>query len=240
MIVDSYKHPMWQKTRLRIMERDGWKCFACCDADSTLHVHHFFYDGEPWQVPDDYLQTLCEKCHSRLGQHPKGGVYYTLGADGDAGVALCWCPQCHGFKFTKSTHLKCCACGWSSSEIRANYFLFGQRIELIEEARKAKPKEYSVHWLKGMITKIRKGGATDVQIFEAIWPDSPAMQYVEQLVKLNKQLVHALGNEELSEEDEIEGLELLVRVRRNIQRILSGGRDSFSSPTEATDGTPQG
>jgi hypothetical protein len=238
MIADSYKRPKWQQTRLRIMERDGWKCFACGDAESTLHVHHFYYDGEPWDVPDDYLQTLCEICHTCLGQHPKGGVYYTPGADGRARVALCWCPQCKGFKFKgKGTRFECRACGWNTSQILAGGIVLGQKIELIEEVKKDKPKEYTLHWLKGMMTRIRKGGATDVQIFEAIWPDSPAIQLVEQLVVLNRKLLHSLGSRDLSEEDEIEGLQLLVRVRRNIQRLLA---DDCNPPTEATDGTSVG
>lgn len=55
--------PRWQRKRLEIMERDGWRCRNCGDEKNTLHVHHWFYDGEPWEVNSKLLSTLCEKCH---------------------------------------------------------------------------------------------------------------------------------------------------------------------------------
>lgn len=70
----DYTDPRWQKKRLEIMERDGWKCVACGDGSNTLHVHHVLYSGQPWETPDSFLQTLCEYCHEALGPHPKGGV----------------------------------------------------------------------------------------------------------------------------------------------------------------------
>ena len=61
----KYKDPRWQKRRLEILERDDWACQKCFDPDSTLHVHHRYYekDKEPWEYPDDALITLCEDCH---------------------------------------------------------------------------------------------------------------------------------------------------------------------------------
>ena len=58
------KDPRWQKRRLKTFERDNWCCQACGDAKTTLNVHHIKYGNEPWDVPDDYLITLCEHCHS--------------------------------------------------------------------------------------------------------------------------------------------------------------------------------
>lgn len=58
------KDPRWQRKRLLVFERDNWTCQSCLDTNSTLHVHHTKYIGEfPWDCPDDYLITLCEKCH---------------------------------------------------------------------------------------------------------------------------------------------------------------------------------
>lgn len=57
------RDPRWQKRRLLILNRDQWECQRCGDSESTLHVHHLWYDGEPWDVPDDALVTLCEPCH---------------------------------------------------------------------------------------------------------------------------------------------------------------------------------
>ncbi len=60
---EKLKDPRWQKKRLQIMERDGWKCLGCGDDKMTLAVHHLVYSGEPWEAPDQYLETLCEWCH---------------------------------------------------------------------------------------------------------------------------------------------------------------------------------
>ena len=55
--------PRWQKKRLRILERDEFTCQRCMDSESTLHVHHHRYRGEPWEVDDSWLVTLCADCH---------------------------------------------------------------------------------------------------------------------------------------------------------------------------------
>lgn len=59
------KDPRWQKKRLEIFQRDGFKCTKCGDSYSTLHVHHFYYnfDLQPWEYPDDILTTYCDFCH---------------------------------------------------------------------------------------------------------------------------------------------------------------------------------
>lgn len=58
--------PRWQKKRLEIMQRDGFKCQECGTTDEKLHVHHQYYVGrrDPWQYPNSCLQTLCETCHA--------------------------------------------------------------------------------------------------------------------------------------------------------------------------------
>jgi hypothetical protein len=58
--------PRWQKKRLEIMERAGFACEACGDKESTLHVHHGYYekDLEPCDYRDDTLWCLCECCHT--------------------------------------------------------------------------------------------------------------------------------------------------------------------------------
>jgi hypothetical protein len=58
------KDPRWQKRRLEIFQRDGWRCGRCDNSEQTLHVHHRWYEGEPWEAPDEALVTLCEDCHS--------------------------------------------------------------------------------------------------------------------------------------------------------------------------------
>jgi hypothetical protein len=60
---EKLKDPRWQKKRLAIMERDAWMCQACGNEKATLNVHHKEYHGDPWDAPDDSLETLCESCH---------------------------------------------------------------------------------------------------------------------------------------------------------------------------------
>ena len=62
---EKLRDPRWQKKRLEILERDGWKCRECGSADATLNVHHGRYlkDCEPWEYENDSLQTLCDMCH---------------------------------------------------------------------------------------------------------------------------------------------------------------------------------
>lgn len=62
---DLLKSPLWQKKRLQIMERDGWKCTNCLCETEQLHVHHEQYLSSclPWEYPDELLKTLCDTCH---------------------------------------------------------------------------------------------------------------------------------------------------------------------------------
>jgi hypothetical protein len=67
----------WQRVRLKIMERDGWRCQAgdCRSPENTtLHVHHKQYlpQREPWDYPFENLITYCEKCHEAHHAEAKG------------------------------------------------------------------------------------------------------------------------------------------------------------------------
>lgn len=57
-------NPKWQRKRLEIMRRDNFSCRLCADRDTTLNIHHLKYVGDPWDVPDEFLWTLCADCHS--------------------------------------------------------------------------------------------------------------------------------------------------------------------------------
>lgn len=68
---EKLRDPRWQKRRLRIMERDNWRCQVCFDDESTLHVHHVWYAGrDPWDGPDEALITLCHECHEQSPPSP--------------------------------------------------------------------------------------------------------------------------------------------------------------------------
>lgn len=61
--VEKLKDPRWQRKRLEVFQRDNFTCQYCFSTEDTLNVHHFYYQGEPWDVPLDALITLCECCH---------------------------------------------------------------------------------------------------------------------------------------------------------------------------------
>jgi hypothetical protein len=201
------------------MERDGWICVACGDAESTLHVHHKTYNGEPWEVGDSFLQTLCERCHQRLGSHPKGGLWWVKDDDGLPAVFVGWCPNCASFEFADKGEFKCCSCGWDTGSIDGG-ILINEEIKMLVEPKKQKPKEYSLGWLKGMMTKIRKGGATNHQIFEAVFPNCPSSEYAKNLIQLIEQFTVAMLSNSLSEQDEGEALLTIVTMRRKLQQLL--------------------
>ena len=124
---DWYKDPRWQKKRLEILQRDGWKCLACGDSESTLHVHHLSYSGPPWAVENDQLQTLCDDCHAALGAHPKAGVFWITGSSeteevdySESYVFVRHCPACGSKKFKdKGSYIKCRGCGWDTGRYDA-------------------------------------------------------------------------------------------------------------------------
>ncbi|NHJ85057.1 MAG: HNH endonuclease [Asgard group archaeon] len=64
--IEKLKHPKWQEKRLRIFERDNFKCKICGENDQELHVHHKSYNNnsfDPWDVSNDDLITVCDDCH---------------------------------------------------------------------------------------------------------------------------------------------------------------------------------
>ncbi len=70
---EKLKDPRWQKKRLGIMQRDGWRCLVCNSDTSPLTVHHYKYlrHREPWEYPDELLATVCDNCHQWLGMIAK-------------------------------------------------------------------------------------------------------------------------------------------------------------------------
>lgn len=62
---EKLKSPKWQKKRLQILERDGWRCLSCGSSEKNLQVHHVVYSKhtEPWDYDDKCYQTLCCDCH---------------------------------------------------------------------------------------------------------------------------------------------------------------------------------
>lgn len=65
---DKLRDPRWQKKRLLIFQRDDWACLDCGSKTRNLQIHHlrYFSNTEPWDYPNELLQTLCEVCHGAV------------------------------------------------------------------------------------------------------------------------------------------------------------------------------
>ena len=73
---EKLKNPKWQKKRLEIFQRDNFTCMVCGKDTITLHVHHLKYtSGDPWDIDNKYLLTVCENCHKSEHEHP-GWIEY--------------------------------------------------------------------------------------------------------------------------------------------------------------------
>ena len=64
---EKLKDPRWQKLRLTVMNRDGFRCQVCLDDTLPLNVHHLSYKPkvDPWDYDQRDLITLCEYCHKQ-------------------------------------------------------------------------------------------------------------------------------------------------------------------------------
>lgn len=64
---EKLQDPRWQKKRLEILDRAGFKCEWCGSDKFRLEVHHGYYASrfEPWEYADDSLYCLCEHCHGQ-------------------------------------------------------------------------------------------------------------------------------------------------------------------------------
>jgi hypothetical protein len=73
---NKLKSPHWQKMRLKVMQRDKFTCKLCKDTETTLNVHHKYYEQgkEPWEYPMSALVTLCQHCHEVISNGDFNGV----------------------------------------------------------------------------------------------------------------------------------------------------------------------
>lgn len=64
------KDPRWQRRRLDVLNRADFTCEECGDKETTLHVHHMYYErgAKPWEYSDEALRVLCEKCHEIVAE----------------------------------------------------------------------------------------------------------------------------------------------------------------------------
>ena len=67
---EQLKHPLWQRKRLEIFNRDNFTCQKCNATDKELQVHHLSYSKLAWEVSNEQLITLCFECHKGV-EHDK-------------------------------------------------------------------------------------------------------------------------------------------------------------------------
>lgn len=86
---EKLKDPRWQKKRLEVLQRDDFTCQSCLDTESTLHVHHHWYEKgkNPWEYPDNCFITLCESCHENETDQRKGMEEQLLQTLREAGLS---------------------------------------------------------------------------------------------------------------------------------------------------------
>lgn len=87
---EKLQDPRWQRKRLKIMERAGYRCEWCgtdAQLDSAkrgtvpgLQIHHGWYGKQvkPWEYEDDSLYCLCDPCHEQA-ETARRAVYAELG-----------------------------------------------------------------------------------------------------------------------------------------------------------------
>lgn len=68
----------WNEVRLRILKRDELRCRGCGATNCKLSVHHKVYiqGKNPWEVPDNVLITLCDKCHEKAHEGRLIGSFF--------------------------------------------------------------------------------------------------------------------------------------------------------------------
>lgn len=60
--------PHWKETRLKALDRAGYRCQLCC-SKVDLNVHHNTYKNLNNEDPKD-LFVLCRKCHAKFHDKP--------------------------------------------------------------------------------------------------------------------------------------------------------------------------
>ena len=71
----ALKSDEYDRLKMRVLERDGWKC-QCCGSPTNLHVHHLLYRSRLGADALDNLITLCASCHRR--QHTETSDSFQL------------------------------------------------------------------------------------------------------------------------------------------------------------------
>ena len=68
MATKPYHTRRWRILRLRVFERDNWRCVLCGKAGRLEcdHIKPLALGGDPWNPAN--LRTLCRGCHIERGR----------------------------------------------------------------------------------------------------------------------------------------------------------------------------
>ena len=55
----------YEKLRVEVLQRDGWRCQSC-GTTSNLHVHHKEFRSHSGDDSGENLITLCARCHKAV------------------------------------------------------------------------------------------------------------------------------------------------------------------------------
>jgi hypothetical protein len=87
---DKFLDPQWQQFRLKVFERDEFKCVRCDDKNNTLHAHHTYYEAfgnDPWEYELDTVITLCDSCHTEEHAYLKEANRQLLNSLSSTGIS---------------------------------------------------------------------------------------------------------------------------------------------------------
>jgi len=84
-----------------------------------------------------------------------------------------------------------------------------------------------------MITKIRKGGATDEDLFRAMFPESPATAKLLLAIEAIKAGIRKIENNELTTKQEVALASEAIYARSYVNCILDQQRDEFEELRES-------
>jgi hypothetical protein len=86
-----------------------------------------------------------------------------------------------------------------------------------DESPPKKPKQYSLSWVSGIMTKVRKSGVTEIDIFDAVFPESPQRLVFDQLQKHMMELKESILKNDMTDNELSAQLLRIVKARMALQ-----------------------
>jgi hypothetical protein len=90
------------------------------------------------------------------------------------------------------------------------------------ERPEKKPEKHSLAWIKGIVTKARKSGATDDELFDALFPECKSREAFEALKSAALDAKKAIDTDEIDSDEAGRLFGVFVRARRDLMVKLRG------------------